>query len=196
MARRLDDEDAGTPQRGRKSSDRRTYLRFREMVKAVNLSRILKADLNADRFSFDLDEAGLHDAECLDGKLILVTNTKFKPAEVVKRFKTLADIERGFRVLKSDLDIAAVQHRVAERIRAHALICFLALVLYRVMRLRLQANRSPLSPRRALVILRQLENHRVAISSKTVTGTGRVQLGLRELFTALQINEPDIKTAV
>ena len=46
---------------------------------------------------------------------------------------TLADIERGFRVLKSDLEIAPVFHRLPDRIRAHALICFLALVMYRVM---------------------------------------------------------------
>jgi len=42
-------------------------------------------------------------------------------------------------VLKSDIEIAPVHHRLPERIRAHALICFLALVLHRVMRMRLKA---------------------------------------------------------
>jgi len=62
-------------------------------------------------------------------------------AGIIERYKSLADIERGFRVLKSDLDIAPVFHRLPDRIRAHALICFLAFVLYRVMRLRLKASR-------------------------------------------------------
>ena len=44
-------------------------------------------------------------------------------------YKSLADIERGFRVLKSDIEIAPVFHRLPDRIRAHALIFFLALVL-------------------------------------------------------------------
>jgi len=42
----------------------------------------------------------------------------------------LADTERDFRVLKSYIEIAPVHHRLPDRIRAHALICFLALVLY------------------------------------------------------------------
>jgi hypothetical protein len=41
-----------------------------------------------------------------------------KPAEVVSRYKALADIERGFRVLKSEIEIAPVHHRLPQRIRA------------------------------------------------------------------------------
>ncbi len=190
LARRLDDEDAGNPQRGRKSNDRRAYLRFCEAVKAAGLGRILKADLNADRFSFDLDEAALRDAERLDGKLLLVTNTDFNPADVIARYKALADIERGFRVLKSDIDIAPVHHRLPERIRAHALICFLALVLYRVLRARLRASGHALSPRRALALLRQVQKHRIEINHKAITGTGRLCPEQRDLFDALQLPEP------
>ncbi|MBS0212236.1 MAG: IS1634 family transposase, partial [Proteobacteria bacterium] len=146
MAQRLDDEDAGKPQRGRKSNDRRAYVRFSEAVKATGLSRILKADLHADRFSFGVDEAALVDAERFDGKLLLVTNTDFAPAAVIERYKALADIERGFRVLKHDIAIAPVHHRLPERIRAHALICFLALVLHRVMRQKLKAKGVDHSP--------------------------------------------------
>jgi transposase len=42
----------------------------------------------------------------LDGKLLLVTNTPSPSAqEVITRYKSLADIERGFKVLKSELGI-------------------------------------------------------------------------------------------
>jgi hypothetical protein len=40
-----------------------------------------------------------------------VTNTDAPAAEVVQRYKSLADIERGFRVLKSDIEIGPVYHR-------------------------------------------------------------------------------------
>jgi hypothetical protein len=190
LAQRLDAQDAGQPQRGRKSTDRRAYLRFSEAVKAAGLSRILKADLNADRFSFDVDETALRDAERFDGKLLLVTNTDFAPAQVIERYKALADIERGFRVLKSDIAIAPVHHRLPERIRAHALICFLALVLYRVLRERLRASGHPLSPRRALALLRQIQKHKVEINHKTITGTGRIQPEQRDLFHALKLTTP------
>lgn len=196
MAKRLDDEDAGTPQRGRKSTDRRAYLRFSEMVKEAGLSRILKADLKADRFCFDVDEEALRAAEQLDGKLLLVTRTDFKPAELVERYKSLADIERGFRVLKNDIDIAPVHHRLPERIRAHALICFLALVLYRVMRQRLRASGSKVSPRTALTMLRQIQQHYVGINNTPVSGVSRIQPEQRDLFKALKLSEPTQKAAV
>jgi transposase len=47
----------------------------------------------------------------LDGKLLLVTTLQDLSAEeVIARYKALADIERGFRVLKSDIEIAPVCH--------------------------------------------------------------------------------------
>ena len=79
-------------------------------------------------------------------------------ATLVSRYKALADIERGFRVLKSEIEIAPVYHRLPNRIQAHALICFLALVLYRVLRLRLKDHGSPHSPERALEIARRPES--------------------------------------
>ncbi len=64
-----------------------------------------------------------------------MTNTLDLTAQgVVDRYKSLADIERGFRVLKSEIEIGPVFHRLPERIKAHASLCFIALILYRVMR--------------------------------------------------------------
>ena len=69
----------------------------------------------------------------MDGKLLLVTNVaEMEPREVVKRYKALADIERGFRVLKSEIEIAPVFHLLPGRIKAHASLCFMALIVYRV----------------------------------------------------------------
>lgn len=86
----------------------------------------------------------LNRARMMDGKLILVTNMPDHiPIEIIHRYKALADIERGFRVLKSKIEIMPVFHCRPDRIRAHALICFLALVLYRVLRMRLQEWVSP-----------------------------------------------------
>ncbi len=47
-----------------------------------------------------------------------VTHTnELTPNEVVKRYKSLADIERDFRVLKSEIEIGPIHHRLPERIR-------------------------------------------------------------------------------
>lgn len=63
----------------------------------------------------------------------------------------LADIERGFKVLKSEIEIAPVSHRLPQHIRAHAMVCFFALIVYRVMRQRLKLAKSDLSPKESAV---------------------------------------------
>lgn len=93
----------------------------------------------------------------MDGKLLLVTNTKdLAPTDVVARYKALADIERGFKVLKSEIEIGPVYHRLPELIRAHASICFMALILHRIMRTRLRAAQTGLTPERALEQLHRI----------------------------------------
>ena len=123
---------------------------------------------------------------------MLLTNVDdFSAAEILQRYKSLADIERGFRVLKSDLEIAPVFHRLPERIRAHALICFLALVMHRVLRMRLKASGDSASPKTALEMLRPLQRHRVRIGTQQLSGIGRITPEQLELFKSIQIPPPN-----
>lgn len=138
----------GESEKGRRASDRGVYSRFVRVISDAELTRFIKADLTADPFSWDIDEDAFARAALSDGKLVLLTNVpEITPADAVARYKALADIERGFRVLKSDIEIAPVHHRLPDRIRAHALICFLALILHRVIRMRLKAKGTPQAPR-------------------------------------------------
>jgi transposase len=191
LAKRLDEQDAGQAGRGRRSSDRSAYKRFHKAVLERRLSSIVKADLGSERFSYTIDEAAWAAAQRLDGKLLLVTSMdELDAGEIVERYRSLADIERGFRVLKSEIDIAPVYHRLPERIRAHALICFLALVLHRVLRRRLKAAGHDTSPERLLRSLRKIQHHRVHIAGRAhecVTHPSTEQL---ELFKTVGIEAP------
>ena len=145
----------------------------------------------ADRFSWSVDEEAVAKAQLFDGTLALITNTQdIVPAEAVARYKGLADIERGFRVLKSDIEIAPVHHRLPDRIRAHALICFLALTLYRVMRMRLKAKGHSASPKTALEILAKVQRFTAYIGDKPFTGTTRTKPEQLSLFEALDVSKP------
>ena len=169
LAGRLDEKDAGQAGRGRRSSDRSAYKRFHKAMLERRLSSIVKADLGSERFSYTIDEAAWGAAQRLDGKLLLHTSMdELEAWEIVERYRSLADIERGFRVLKSEIDIAPVYHRLPERIRAHALICFLALVLDRILRRRLKAAGHNTSPERLLRSLRKIQ-HRRGISRAAPT---------------------------
>jgi len=192
MAGKLDAQDAGQTAKGRRASDRGAYSRFTRAVAEAELTRFLKADLDADRFSWRADENAIAEAGLFDGKLALITNAPddLTPSEAVARYKGLAGIERGFRVLKSDIEIAPVHHRLPDRIRAHAMICFLALVLYRVMRMRLKAKGHAASPRTALDLLARIQKHTAHIGDRTFNGTSKTTPEQLDLFDALSLPKP------
>jgi transposase len=146
-------------------------------------------------FCYDLDERALNRAQLLDGKLVLITNmADHTPEQIVARYKALADIERGFRVLKSEIEIAPVFHRRGDRIRAHALICFLALVLYRVLRMRLKDRHSPYSPERVLEIMRRIQFHQVTLhQNQTASGLSTLTPEQRDLFDTIDLPKPAAK---
>jgi transposase len=193
---KLDDQDTGKKARGRKLSDGGARARFYREVCDAHLSRIIQVDLKSELFTYDIDERALTHARLMDGKLLLVTNTPdLTPDEVVKRYKSLADIERGFRVLKSELEIGPVYHRLPSRIRAHAAICFMALILYRVMRMRLRASDTQLSPERALDKLRRIQHHQVIVNdTQPVTGLSTISQEHTAILVALTIKKPTLNT--
>lgn len=192
---KLNGQDEGKATKGRKLSDSGAKARLYHAVKEARLAHILKVDLKSELFSYTIDEAALAQAQLMDGKLMLVTNVAdLSPTQIVERYKALADIERGFRVLKSEIEIAPVYHRLARRIRAHAMICFMALIVYRVMRSRLQQSSSSLSPERALEQLKKIQRHKVSINeSKPIEGIGTVNEEQAQVFKALKVTKPQIK---
>ena len=191
MVAKLDAQDEGQTTRGRRASDRGAYGRFTRAVAEAELTRFLKADLQADRFSWHVDEGAIARAELFDGKLALITNAPdLTAADTVARYKDLADIERGFRVLKSDIEIAPVHHRLPDRIRAHALICFLALVLYRVMRMRLEAKGRSASPRTALDLLARIQKHTAHAGKRSFHGLSKTTPEQLDLFDSLDLPKP------
>jgi transposase len=177
--------------KGRPMSDSGTKARFYHAVKDAHMAHLIKADLKAELFSYTIDEDKKRYLELLDGKLLLVTNTDATAAEVVQRYKSLADIERGFRVLKSDIEIGPVYHRLPQRIRAHALICFMALILYRVMRMRLKAAKRSESPTMLLEQIRRIHQQTVQTTDgKTLTGLTEITPVQKSLFAALELTPP------
>jgi hypothetical protein len=80
-----------------------------------------------------IDRTRIRGEERLDGKYLLSTSDPDLSAEdVALGYKNLLEAERGFRDLKSTLELRPVFHRLEPRIRAHVLICWLALLLIRV----------------------------------------------------------------
>lgn len=69
-----------------------------------------------------------------------------------------------------DIEIGPIRHRLPQRIRAHASICFMALIMYRVMCQRLKDADSGWSPDSALSQLKRIQHHRIEVNKKPLTG--------------------------
>ena len=167
-------------------------------MKEARLASIIRVDLKSELFSYSIDQQALQHARLMDGKLLLVTNVKdLTPEAIVIRYKSLADIERGFRVLKSELEIGPVYHRLPKRIKAHALICFMALILYRVMRQRLQTSHTGLSPERALSVLSRVQYHQLNREGRPwMQGVSTITPEQGELFSCLGAGKPHKKSTM
>ncbi|MCA1678202.1 MAG: IS1634 family transposase [Actinobacteria bacterium] len=139
-----------------------------------------------------IDRAKIKAEERLDGKYLLSTSDPDLSAEdVALGYKNLLEAERGFRDLKSTLELRPVFHRVERRIRAHVLLCWLALLLIRVTER--QTNQTW---RRIALELQRL--HLVTLTGPTGTAQHTTALtpAQREILTALRIDPPPRVTAL
>ncbi|TQS05668.1 IS1634 family transposase [Microbispora hainanensis] len=96
-----------------------------------SLGRWLKQHPSTGRLSIDAVKVK---AEAnLDGKYLIATSDPdLTPEDVALGYKNLLEAEAAFRTMKTTLDLRPVYHRLDERITAHVLLCWLALLLIRV----------------------------------------------------------------
>ena len=96
----------------------------RKMAKHFGLT------ITDDGLSFVRQEAAIAKEVALDGFYVLRTSVPAAaldaPATVLA-YKSLAQVERAFRALKTvDLEVRPIHHRLAGRVRAHVFLCLLA----------------------------------------------------------------------
>lgn len=139
-----------------------------------------------------LDKKRITEDERLDGKYLIRTSDDTLSAEdVALGYKQLAEVEAAFRSLKHTLDIRPVNHRKADRIKSHVLLCWLALLLIRV-----AENRCDDTWRN---IRSELERMHLGLFSgpdglvKQRTETTSAQ---RHILSALDIPEPPLITEI
>lgn len=80
-----------------------------------------------------LDKAKIKTEANLDGKYLLrCSDPHLSATDIALGYKQLFEVERGWRDMKQILDLRPVYHRLEERIRAHVVLCWLALLLVRI----------------------------------------------------------------
>ena len=117
-----------------KDSDRLPAMKRAELKGVIStkpgLSRFLRATAGG---LLRIDQEAVDQDEKLDGKYLLRTSDpSLSPEDIALGYKQLSEVERGWRDMKHVLDLRPVYHRKEERIRAHVILCWLALLLVRV----------------------------------------------------------------
>ncbi|MFN7406691.1 MAG: transposase, partial [Cyclobacteriaceae bacterium] len=80
-----------------------------------------------------------------DGLKGYLTNTQISKYQVIENYQHLWQIEKAFRVAKSDLKIRPVYHRIERRIQAHICISFVAYKLYKELERQLTQKQATIS---------------------------------------------------
>ena len=133
-----------------------------------------------------LDKAKISAEENLDGKYLLRTSDPHMSTEdIALGYKQLLEVERGWKDMKQVIDLRPVYHRREDRIRAHVILCWLALLLIRV------AENTAGQPWNRIRAGLQRQH---AVTWTGPAGTFRqttdLTKPLRDLYTALNIEPP------
>src|SRR5271168_1305319 len=98
-----------------------------------HMGKHFRRDITDTTFTYRRDTARIDTEAKLDGIYVLRTSVEadtLDPAAVVESYKNLANVERDFRIIKTDdLDLRPIHHRLEDRVEAHVLICLLACYL-------------------------------------------------------------------
>jgi hypothetical protein len=113
----------------RLSADQRAKLAARLQAKR-GLKRLLRTTPSG---LLRIDRAAVRAESHLDGKFLLRSSDPTLSAEdIALGYKQLLHVERGWRDMKTTIDLRPVHHRKEDRIRAHVQLCWLALLLIRI----------------------------------------------------------------
>jgi transposase len=108
-------------------------LAIGKIIDKYKMAKHFQLDITDTTFAFSRHQPKIDAEKALDGIYVIRTSVnteRLDPAGVVTAYKNLAHVERDFRHLKvDDLDLRPIRHWLADRVKAHVLICMLAAYL-------------------------------------------------------------------
>jgi transposase len=81
-----------------------------------------------------------------------LTNAKLSKDQIIENYQHLWQIEKAFRISKTDLKIRPIYHRLQRRIEAHICLSFAAYKLYKELERLLKERKASISPLTAIEI--------------------------------------------
>lgn len=129
--------------------------------------------------SISIDQSKVEQAKRWDGLKGYLTNCDLSPDDVIDNYRHLWQIEKAFRISKTDLKVRPVYHYRKRRIETHICISFCAYKVYKELERQLKQSRSNLSPAKAIEAM------------STIYGIKMILPQSKETYTHLMAEEED-----
>ena len=120
-----------------------------------DIRRFLK-NTSSDTANYVLDMDKIYEEEKYDGFYAVATNLDDSAKDILAVAQNRYKIEDCFRIMKTNFDARPVFLRKPERIRAHFLICYTALLIYRLMECKLDDNLTHVTTSNLIKTLRNM----------------------------------------
>lgn len=132
---------------------------LQRLEKQVNTGKLTKSNINNKGYNkylkmsgelrIEIDYEKYTQDRIWDGLKGYLTNTELSNEEIIENYGNLWQIEKAFRMSKTDLRIRPIYHRLRNRIEAHICISFVSYTIYKELERVLQLSNSDISIRRA-----------------------------------------------
>lgn len=133
---------------------KKDHINNRGYNKYLTLSGEIRVTIDYEKFHADA---------VWDGLKGYVTNTHLSRKEIIANYSQLWQVEKAFRISKTDLRIRPIYHRIKERIEAHICICFTAYAIYKELERLLKQNHINLSPEKAIDQIKEIRQLRYTL---------------------------------
>ncbi len=137
-----------------------------KLEKRIKSGKLTKASINSrgynkylqieNEIKISIRPGKIEEDKKWDGLKGFITNTSLTKEDVLENYKDLWQIEKAFRIAKSDLEIRPIYHRLQRRIEAHICIAFAAYKIYKELERQLKSKESDLSPEKAIDIAKTI----------------------------------------
>jgi transposase len=135
---------------------------LRKLEKQIHRGRLSKAHINnrgynkflklEGEITVSIDKEKLEQDSRWDGLKGYLSNAQLAKAQIIENYQHLWQIEKAFRIAKTDLKIRPIYHRLQRRIEAHICISFAAYKLYKELERQLQQKKANISAMTAVEI--------------------------------------------
>lgn len=170
----------------RKKDEHNREKGVKKLQEKIKSGKLTKASINNRGYNKFLELSGtiavaidndkIQDDKMWDGLKGYITNTELPAEKIIENYRHLWQIEKAFRISKTDLRIRPIFHYRRKRIEAHILISFVAYTVFKEMERLLEENKAGFSAKRAVELTQTMYELEYMLPHSQKTGKALLKM--------------------